>query len=102
MSSPLQQISNLIPSLPKKDADLAKKFYDKKDWESLKDLTWSSLQLIEIAYEKEQIPDKYKDLDIDKIRELALVCDEYYSLIYPDQEEIEDDFENFEAVEEDW
>lgn len=93
MSSPLQQINTLIPNLPTKDAELAKKFVEKKDWESLKDLTWSSLQIIEAAYEKENVPAKYQNLDLDKIRELALVCDEYYYLIYPEVDEIEDDFE---------
>ena len=93
MSSPLQQINALIPNLPTKDAELTKKFVEKKDWESLKDLTWSSLQIIEAAYEKESVPAKYQNLDLDKIRELALVCDEYYDLIYPEVDEIEDDFE---------
>lgn len=93
MLSPLQQINVLIPNLPTKDAKLAKKFVEEKDWESLKDLTWSSLQIIEAAYEKEDIPAKYQNLDLDKIRELALVCDEYYYLIYPEVDEIEDDFE---------
>lgn len=93
MSSPLQQINALIPNLPTKDANLAKKFVEKKDWESLKDLTWSCLQIIENAYEKGEVPAKYQSLDIDKIRELALVCDEYYYLIYPEVEEIEDDFD---------
>ena len=96
MSSPLQQIKELIPYLPAKDSSLAKKFVDKKDWESLKDLTWSSLQLIESAFEKEEVPQKYKDIDLDKVRELALICDEYYYLIYPEENEIEDDFDYYE------
>ena len=49
MSSPLQQINHLISYLPKKDLTLAKKFIETKDWESLKDLTWSCLQLMEAA-----------------------------------------------------
>lgn len=93
MLSPLQQINVLISNLPTKDANLAKRFVEKKDWESLKDLTWSCLQIVESAYEKGEIPSKYQNLDIDKIRELALVCDEYYYLIYPEVEEIEDDFD---------
>ena len=96
MSSPLQQIKELISCLPAKDFNLAKKFVDKKDWESLKDLTWSSLQLIESAFEKEEIPAKYKDVDLDKVRELALICDEYYYLIYPEEQEIEEDFDYYE------
>ena len=101
MSSPLQQINELVSSLPAKDLSLAKKFIEKKDWEALKDLTWSCLQLLESAYEKEAIPPKYQNIDLDKVRELALVCDEYYYLIYPEEEEIEDDFDYSDMMEED-
>lgn len=97
MLSPLQQISNLIPSLTKKDATLARKYYDNRDWENLKDLTWSALERLENAYAKEQLPEKYRGLDIDKIRELALLCFDYYTLIFPEElelEEVEDDFED--------
>lgn len=96
MSSPLKKIESLISYLPKKDSALAKKFIEKKDWESLKDLTWSSLQLVEMAYAKSEVPAKYQGLDLDKIRELALECDEYYYLIYPEEMEIEEDFDYYE------
>lgn len=97
MLSPLQQINNLIPSLSKKDVELARKYYDSKDWESLKDLTWSALERLENAYNKPTLPDKYKGLDIDKIRELALLCFDYYTLIYPEAlepVEVDEDFED--------
>lgn len=93
MPSPLQQIKELVQYLPTKDFNIAKKLIEKKDWESLKDLTWSSLQLVETAFEKEEIPAKYKGADLDKIRELALICDEYYYLIYPEEAEIEEDLD---------
>lgn len=101
MSSPLQQINKLINCLPAKDLTHAKKFIEKKDWESLKDLTWSCLQLIETAYEKGEISPKYQNIDLDKVRELALVCDEYYYLIYPEEEEIEVDYDYDDVLEED-
>lgn len=101
MSSPLQQINKLINCLPAKDLTLAKKFIEKKDWESLKDLTWSCLQLVETAYEKGDVPPKYQNIDLDKVRELALVCDEYYYLIYPEEEEIEVDYDYDDVLEED-
>ena len=96
MSSPLKKIESLISYLPEKDYTLAKKFIEKKDWESLKDLNWSSLQLVEMALAKEEVPAKYQGLDLDKIRELALECDEYYYLIYPEEMEIEEDFDYYE------
>jgi len=96
MSSPLKQIDSLIPSLPTKDSQLARKFREEKNWESLKDLTWSCLQRIEIAIAKNKVPDKYKGIDLDKVRELALLCDEYYYFIYPEEMEIEEDFDEVE------
>lgn len=93
MPSPLIQINELIPSLPEKDKTLAEKFYKFKDWESLKDLTWSSLIRVETAYEKGKIPDKYANIDLDRLRELAVVCQEYYDLIFPEEIEEEDNFD---------
>ena len=94
MSNPLQQIKELVPSLPKRDIAFAEKFVADRDWESLKDLTWSSLQLVEKAMQSETPPAKYAGLDIDKIRELALICNEYYYLIYPEEMEIMDDYDD--------
>lgn len=94
MPNPLQQINELIPELPSKDIDYAKKFIAKRDWESLKDLTWSAMKRIETALKREN-SHKYDNIDIDKVRELALLCNEYYYLIYPeDLEPKEDDFDD--------
>lgn len=92
MSSPLQKIKELVPYLPEGDIPFATKFLDKRDYESLKDLTWSSLKRAENALSKEVIPDKYKDLDMDKLRELALECNAYYYLIYPEELEEDNDY----------
>jgi hypothetical protein len=94
MPNPLQRINELIPYLPNKDIKHAKKFVENKDWESLKDLTWSSLQMMELAVEKGTFAAKYGNADLDKIRELALVCNEYYYLIYPEEIEIPDDYDD--------
>lgn len=101
MPNPLQKINELIPALPVKDIEFAKKFVEKRDWESLKDLTWSSLMRLENAYKRESLPQKYVGIDVDKVRELALLCNEYYYLIYPDDREpAEDEYDN--EVEEDF
>jgi len=94
MPSPLQKINELIPYLPSKDIKHAKKFVENRNWESLKDLTWSSLQLMEIALEKGNFAVKYGNTDLGKIRELALICNEYYYLIYPEEREIPNDYED--------
>lgn len=99
MPNPLNKINELIPYLPKKDISYAQKFIAKRDWEALKDLTWSSYQIVEKAQRKE-LPSKYANLDLDKIRELALLCNEYYYLIYPEDLEPKDD--DFNDVEEEF
>lgn len=92
MPNQLQKIHELIPYLPKKDISYAEKFVANRDWESLKDLTWSSLQRMENALERGILDLKYGNIDLDKIRELALVCNEYYYLIYPEEIEVPDDY----------
>ena len=93
MPSPLPQIKKLISALPAKDVTIAAKFIEEKDWESLKDLTWSSLQRLEEAFKKASIPSKYANVDIDKVRELALLCIEYYYDMYPEELESDDDYD---------
>lgn len=101
MPSPLDKINKLIPYLPSKDITYAQKFVAKRDWEALKDLTWSSYQIVEKAQQKEVPPAKYANLNLDKIRELALLCNEYYYLIYPEELETKDD-DDFNDVEEEF
>lgn len=91
MPTLLQKMKVLLPSLPKCDLKYAEAFIEKRDFESLKDLVWSSLTLAEKNLEKETPNPKYTNLDIDKIRELACVCDDYYRLLYPEDYEEEED-----------
>ena len=85
MSSPLENIKRLIPYLPKGDIKFANKFLEERNYESLKELTWSSLERLEKAYRKEVLPEKYQNIDIDKVRELAIECFDYYYLLYPEE-----------------
>lgn len=85
MSSPLKKINELISFLPIEDIPFANRFLQTHDYESLKELTWSALQRFEKAVESGKNLDKYKGLDIDKIRELAVECSDYYYLIYPEE-----------------
>ena len=94
MSSPLKNIKELIPSLPKGDIAYANKYLEEKDWESLKDLTWSSYQRLENAYRRESLPEKYKGIDIDEVRELAVECWNFYYSLYP--EELEEEYNDVE------
>lgn len=93
MSSPLEKIKSLVPYLPKGDIKFANKFLAERNYESLKELTWSALERLNKAYKKDVLPEKYKDIDIDKVRELAMECWDYYYLLFP--EELQEDNEHY-------
>ena len=93
MSNPVNKIKELIPYLPGRDIEIANKLLSKRDFEGLRDLTWSSLIIMERKLDMyENIPAKYKNVDLDKLRELAVVCADYYTLLYPEDvvEELQD------------
>lgn len=96
MPSLLQIIKDLIPALPKSDIPYAYKFYNNRDWESLRDLTLSAWKRYKLHNAK------YKTLDADKLAELAMACEDYYYLIYPPwEEELGGNFEDDEDEDED-
>ena len=104
MQSVLKTIKELIPSLTPKDAKLANKFLDNKEWESLKDLTWSALQRVENDIKRGTLLKKYPGITpdtVDEIRELALLCTSQYYIIYPDVDDEEFD-DGIEEPEEDY
>jgi len=93
MSNPVSKIKELIPYLPGRDIEIANKLLSKRDFEGLRDLTWSSLVIMERKFGMfDDIPEKYKNVDLDKLRELAVVCADYYTLLYPEEviEELQD------------
>ena len=98
MSSPLQTIKSLIPYLPKGDIPFANRFLEKKDYESLKELTSSALQRLENAMKRETLPEKYVGIDIDKVRDLAVEVWEYYYLLYPEELEEREDYDDEEEI----
>ena len=89
MSSPLETIKSLIPSLPKGDIPLANKFLEEHNYEALKELTYSALVRLEKAQKREVLPEKYVGIDIDNVRNLAVECWDYYYFLFP--EELEED-----------
>ena len=98
MSSPLEKIKSLVPCLPKGDIKFAEKFLQERDYESLKELTWSALERLNKAYKLPELPKKYIGIDIDKVRDLAVEVWDYYYFLYP--EELEDEGQ-YDDVEED-
>ena len=99
MPSQLHKIRDLIKSLPQKDAKLAEEFCNKRDFESLKDLTWSALQMAENAWQTGS-PKKYADVDIDNIRDLAVLCNEYYYILYPEELVDNNNYNDYDVEEE--
>ena len=87
------KIEKLLKYLPAKDLKYAEKYFEKRDFENLKDLVWSSLVISEKNLNKERPNKDYINIDIDKVRELAVACDDYYKLLYPDVDVYEDDDE---------
>ena len=43
---------------------------------------------------KDVLPDKYKGIDIDKVRDLAVEVWEYYYLLYPEELEEQEGFDD--------
>lgn len=84
MSSPLQRIKKLIPSLPKDDIPYAEKFLKERNYEALMELTLSSYQRLEKASKREKLPEKYVGVDIELVQQLAIECSDYYYLLYPE------------------
>lgn len=61
MKSPLKRVEELIPTLPGKDAQLAKKYLESRDFQSVLDIVESDIYKAEKArYGKlEEVPDDY-------------------------------------------
>lgn len=100
----LQFIEDNIKHLPLKDAELAKKFFIKKEFNFLQELVDSALYKITKNLKSDSPKAEYKILDIDAIEELAVKIDNYITKVYGesvrinvvDLEDDEDDFyENF-------
>lgn len=102
MSSPIKKIKSLIPYLPEKDAKLAEKFLANSDYEALKELTWSTAEKLQEYILRGELPDKYKDLDVDKITELSVECSEFYYTLFPEALETEEDFDDFDDLNEEF
>ena len=99
MSSPLEKIKSLVPYLPKGDIKFAERFLQERNYEALKELTWSALERLNRAYKLPELPKKYEDVDVDKVRDLAVEVWDHYYLLYP--EELEDERQYDDDVEED-
>lgn len=87
MSTPTQRISSLLKYIPAKDIPYATKFFNERDFESLRDLVKSDIHILK------KKKDESLDEQIDFLRELKSEVDAYLLMIGLEEEgEDETDF----------
>ena len=87
MSTPTQRISSLLKYIPAKDIPYATKFFNERDFESLRDLIKSDIHILK------KKKDERLEEQIDFLRELKSEVDAYLLMIGLEEEgEDETDF----------
>lgn len=81
MKNPTQRIKSLLQYLPNKDIQLGERLLEKRDIEQLKMLIDSALYLTKKNQVKEDIPEKYRLINTEKLEELKSEVDNYHSLL---------------------
>lgn len=89
---PIDRIKALIPSLPGRDARLAHKFLNSRDFESLQLLVDSSLVRVKKGLNKENPKEEYSKADLEEMRRLKSEIDTYCEVLEPEQESGYEDF----------
>lgn len=87
-------VDELIDSLEPNDAILVKKYWDKNDFLSIKDIVDSTLSIIARDRLKDK-PTKYSVLDMNKIQLLKVYIDEYISNIKITDTNYEDELDYY-------
>ena len=88
---PIDRIKALIPSLPGGDVELAHRYLNSRDFESLQLLVDSSLVRVKKGLSKESPKEEYLKADLGEMRKLKSEVDTYCeALELPEQEEYED------------
>ena len=107
MKNPTQRIKSLLQYLPSKDIQLGERLLEKRDIEQLKMLIDSALYLTKKNQVKEDIPEKYRLINAEKLEELKSEVDNYHSLLANifEEEEYESeldgeifDMDNFDTI----
>ena len=81
MKNPTQRIKSLLQYLPSKDIQLGERLLEKRDIEQLKMLIDSALYLTKKNQVKEEVPEKYRLINAEKLEELKSEVDNYHSLL---------------------
>ena len=92
---PVDRMKALIPSLPERDIELANKFLNNRDFESLQLLVDSALVRVKKGLSKENPKEEYLRVDPEEIRKLKSEVDVYCeALELTEQEDEYDDFDS--------
>lgn len=98
--SPVQKIIALCKYLPEKDKFYADAFIIRRDFTSLRELVESDLRKVEKNLIKENPNKELLNIDIDKLRKLLNIIDDYLFLLGEDLEQFASDEDFNEEVEE--
>lgn len=92
---PVDRMKALIPSLLERDIELANKFLNNRDFESLQLLVDSALVRVKKGLSKENPKEEYLRVDPEEIRKLKSEVDVYCeALELTEQEDEYDDFDS--------
>lgn len=94
MYNPTKRIKGLLTALPEKDIKYAEKFFDARDFDSLRELVDSALYKIEKSLRSDSPKQEYLDVDIEKLTLLKSEIDSYMLLIDGPSTEDDYDYEN--------
>lgn len=98
-SNLIQRIENLISELPKTDIPFGNKYLKSRDFESLQLLVDSAIVRVNKGLTKENPKEEYLNVDLEKLRELKVEVDTYYSMIETSIQEDEDIYEDYDDEE---
>lgn len=98
--SPVKKITALCKYLPKKDKFYADAFIIRRDFVSLRDLVSSDITRVEKNLAKENPKEELLNTDLDKLRKLLNIIDEYLLLLGEDITEFATNEDFNEEVEE--
>lgn len=84
MNKILENIKDLVSSLPEKDVEIARSFIEKRDFESLKELVSSAIIKIQRNLRGDSPREDYLSLDLEKMTSLESEVSLYLDLIWVD------------------
>ena len=98
--SPVKKITALCKYLPEKDKFYADSFIIRRDFVSLRDLVNSDITKVEKNLAKETPNEELLKIDVDKLRKLLTIIDDYLILLGEDMSEFNTGEDFNEEVEE--